>query len=148
MSGVRSVGAWVGAALGLSLVVVGGARAGDLLVTAAKPDRLFVIDAAKRSVRSEHRIAGAEGQIFTTLISPDQRTAYLLPHGRELARLAERQAESGMDEVRGRQADTGERSANDADPPCAGRRDPLPERGEPGRLGVDSQDGPAAVQQR
>lgn len=51
---------------------------GDLLVTAAKPDRLFIIDAATRSVRTEHRVLGAEGQIFTIVISPDQRTAYAL----------------------------------------------------------------------
>jgi len=53
-------------------------HAADLLVTAAKPDQLFVIDAATRTVRTEHHIAGTEGQIFTVLISPDQRTAYLL----------------------------------------------------------------------
>ena len=78
MSWVRSVCAGLGAALGLSLACAGGAGAGDLLVTAAKPDRLFIIEAATRSVRTEHRIAGTEGQIFTILISPDQRTAYLL----------------------------------------------------------------------
>lgn len=50
----------------------------DLLVTGAKPDRLFVIDAATRSVRAEHHVPDAEGQIFTIVISPDQRTAYLL----------------------------------------------------------------------
>ena len=58
----------------------GGATAspGDLLVTGAKPDRLFVIDAATRSVRAEHHVPGTEGQIFTILTSPNQRTAYLL----------------------------------------------------------------------
>ena len=54
------------------------ASAGDLLITGAKPDRLFVIDAATRSVRTEHHIAGTEGQIFTIVLSPDQRVAYLL----------------------------------------------------------------------
>ena len=78
MSSVRSVCAGLGAALGLSLVLAGGAGAGDLLVTAAKPDQLFVIEAATRNVRSEHHIAGTGGQIFTILMSPDQRTAYLL----------------------------------------------------------------------
>lgn len=52
--------------------------AADLLVTAAKPDQLFVIDAATRSVRTLHHVAGANGQIFTVVLSPDQRTAYLL----------------------------------------------------------------------
>jgi hypothetical protein len=50
----------------------------DWLVTAAKPDRLFIIDAATRSVRADYRVDGAKGQIFTTLISPDERIAYLL----------------------------------------------------------------------
>jgi quinohemoprotein amine dehydrogenase beta subunit len=66
------------AALALSLSMASNARAGDLLVTGAKPDQLFVIDAATRTVRTEHHIAGANGQIFTILISPDQRIAYLL----------------------------------------------------------------------
>jgi len=83
MSWVRYLSSCVGTVLGMLLVAAGathagGARAGDLLVTAAKPDALFVIDAATRSVRTEHHIAGAEGQIFTILMSPDQRTAYLL----------------------------------------------------------------------
>lgn len=50
----------------------------DLLVTAAKPDQLFIIDAGARAVRAQHRVAGANGQIFTIVLSPDQRTAYLL----------------------------------------------------------------------
>lgn len=74
-----------GAALALSLGVTCDARAaaraasaGDWLITGAKPDELFIIDAATRSVRTEYHIAGTEGQIFTIVISPDQRTAYLL----------------------------------------------------------------------
>jgi quinohemoprotein amine dehydrogenase beta subunit len=71
------------AATGILLAAVGLARAaaapgGDLLVTAAKPDRLFIIDAATRSVRAEHRVPGADGGISTIVISPDQRTAYAL----------------------------------------------------------------------
>ncbi len=53
-------------------------RAGDLLLTGTKPDRLFVIDATSRSIRAEHRVPGADGQIFTTVLSPDERTAYIL----------------------------------------------------------------------
>ena len=53
MSSVRSICAGLGAALGLSLGLAGGAGAGDLLVTAAKPDQLFVIEAATRSVRTD-----------------------------------------------------------------------------------------------
>jgi quinohemoprotein amine dehydrogenase beta subunit len=50
----------------------------DLLLTGAKPDELIVIDAAQRAVRAVHHVAAAEGQIFTILPSPDERTAYLL----------------------------------------------------------------------
>ena len=79
MSLVRSLWIWTaGAALALWLGMAPNSRAGDLLVTGAKPDRLFVIDAATRTVRAEHHIAGANGQIFTILTSPDQRIAYLL----------------------------------------------------------------------
>ena len=54
------------------------ALGGDLIVTGAKPDRLFVIDATTRTVRAEHRIPGANGLVSVILISPDQRTAYVL----------------------------------------------------------------------
>jgi quinohemoprotein amine dehydrogenase beta subunit len=54
------------------------AFAGDLIITAAKPDRLFIIDAATRSVRAEHRIEGADGLIATLLVSPDSKTVYAL----------------------------------------------------------------------
>jgi len=54
------------------------AAAGDLILTGAKPDRLFVIDAASRSVRAEFRIAGANGQVGTIVPSPDGRIAYVL----------------------------------------------------------------------
>jgi quinohemoprotein amine dehydrogenase beta subunit len=56
----------------------GAAPAADLLITGAKPDKLFVIDAATRSVRAEHHISGTGGQIFTIVTSPDQRVAYML----------------------------------------------------------------------
>jgi quinohemoprotein amine dehydrogenase beta subunit len=63
---------------GLACCAIAEVQAGDVLVTAAKPDRLFLIDAATRSVRAEHKVAGAEGQIFTTVISADERTVYML----------------------------------------------------------------------
>ena len=66
------------AALAVSLGAAPRAAAGDLIVTGAKPDRLFVIDAATRTVRAEHRIPGANGQVSIILISPDQRIAYVL----------------------------------------------------------------------
>jgi quinohemoprotein amine dehydrogenase beta subunit len=69
------------AALLLATALAGGttaAAAGDLILTGAKPDRLFVIDAASRSVRSEFRVPGANGQIGTIVPSPDGRTAYML----------------------------------------------------------------------
>lgn len=58
--------------------IVKGAGAKDLIVTGAKPDKLFVIDAKTRTIRSEHHIPGANGLIFTILVSPDERTAYAL----------------------------------------------------------------------
>ncbi len=67
---------WLGAAL--QLCAAARAAAADLLVTAAKPDQLFIIDAASRAVRIQHRVAGANGQIFSVVLSPDQRIAYLL----------------------------------------------------------------------
>ncbi len=54
------------------------ARAGDLLLTAAKPDRLYVIDTATRSVRSEFRIPNAGAHITTIVPSPDGKVAYVL----------------------------------------------------------------------
>ena len=78
----RSPGLRAAAATGILLAAFGLARAAaptkDLLVTAAKPDRLFIIDAATRSVRAEYHVPGAEGGIATIVISPDQRTAYTL----------------------------------------------------------------------
>jgi quinohemoprotein amine dehydrogenase beta subunit len=69
------------AALILAAVLGGGATAaaaGDLLLTGAKPDKLFVIDAASRRVRSEFRIPGANGLVATIVPSPDGRIAYAL----------------------------------------------------------------------
>ena len=54
------------------------AAAGDLILTGAKPDRVFVIDAASRSIRSEFHIPGANGQVGTIVPSPDGRVAYVL----------------------------------------------------------------------
>jgi hypothetical protein len=61
------------------------------------------------------------------------------PQGRELLRSAERQAAAGMDQVSGRQVRLSERRAHNPDR-CGGRgRDPCPEQGQPGWLGVDRQ---------
>ncbi len=57
--------------------------AADLIVTGAKPDRLFVIDASTRTVRSEYRIPDARGAVYTVLVSPDQKVAYALVAGME-----------------------------------------------------------------
>ena len=55
------------------------APAADLLLTGAKPDRLFIIDAASRAVRTPSTMSPVpNGQIFTIVLSPDQRIAYLL----------------------------------------------------------------------
>ena len=66
------------AALTVSLCAAPCAVAGDLIVTGAKPDRLFIIDATTRTVRAEHRIPGANGLVSVILISPDQKIAYIL----------------------------------------------------------------------
>ncbi|MBV9669488.1 MAG: quinohemoprotein amine dehydrogenase subunit beta [Acidobacteriales bacterium] len=50
----------------------------DYIVTAAKPDRLFVIDPATRSVRSEYRIPAANDFLGAIVPSPDGRIAYIL----------------------------------------------------------------------
>lgn len=79
MSVAQSFRAVVAAtALAASAGIASPAQAGDLLVTGAKPDRLFVIDAASRTVRSDYRIPDAAGQVFSIVISPDQKTAYVL----------------------------------------------------------------------
>ena len=66
--------------LAACVVALVGARAvaGDLLLTGAKPDRLYVIDAAKRQVRSEFKIPGANGLVSSIVPSPDGKVAYVL----------------------------------------------------------------------
>ncbi len=59
-------------------VATGPASAGELLVTGAKPDRLYVIDADKRAVLSEFRVPGANGLVGAIVPSPDGRIAYVL----------------------------------------------------------------------
>lgn len=63
---------------GLAVATPGLAQAGDLIVTGTKPDRLFVVDADQRAVRSEWKVPNAGGQIFTIVTSPDGRVAYTL----------------------------------------------------------------------
>ena len=65
-------------ALWLSGAVAPAASAGDLIVTAAKPDRLYVIDAASRSVRSQFKVADAGNGLSTILVAPNGRIAYAL----------------------------------------------------------------------
>jgi quinohemoprotein amine dehydrogenase beta subunit len=50
----------------------------DFIITAAKPDRLFVIDAAARTIKSEFRIPEANGFLGAIVPSPDGRIAYIL----------------------------------------------------------------------
>ena len=79
MSSARIGGAWATcAALAVFSFATSRAAAGDLIVTGAKPDRLFIIDAPTRSVRSEFHIPGANGMVSVILISPDQKLAYVL----------------------------------------------------------------------
>lgn len=60
--------------------IAGASRslAGDLLITGTKPDRLFLIDPAARSVRAEYHIAGANGIVSVIVPSPDKKTVYVL----------------------------------------------------------------------
>ncbi|MGO9991431.1 MAG: quinohemoprotein amine dehydrogenase subunit beta [Steroidobacteraceae bacterium] len=79
MSWARIGGAWATcAALAVFSFATSRAAAGDLIITGAKPDRLFIIDAPTRSVRSEIRIPGANDFVSVILISPDQKLAYVL----------------------------------------------------------------------
>jgi quinohemoprotein amine dehydrogenase beta subunit len=66
--------------LGLVACSGGGASGPhrDLILTAAKPDRLFVIDAAKRAVKSEFHIPDANDSVWVVVPSPDGRIAYVL----------------------------------------------------------------------
>ncbi|HVW68773.1 MAG TPA: quinohemoprotein amine dehydrogenase subunit beta, partial [Steroidobacteraceae bacterium] len=57
---------------------VSGGAGHDLIVTGAKPDRLFVVDAAKRAVRSEFHIPDASNSVGVIVPSPDGRVAYVL----------------------------------------------------------------------
>jgi len=50
----------------------------DFIITAAKPDRLFVIDPAARAIQSEFRIPGANGNLGAIVPAPDGRIAYIL----------------------------------------------------------------------
>ena len=50
----------------------------DYILTATKPDRLFVIDAAARAVVSDYGIPGANDFVGTIVPSPDGRVAYVL----------------------------------------------------------------------
>jgi quinohemoprotein amine dehydrogenase beta subunit len=82
-------GAWIrcvwAACAGLAAFLGAAPRAvaGDLIITGAKPDRLFVIDATTRTVRAEHHIPGTNGMVSVILISPDQKIAYILVDGLE-----------------------------------------------------------------
>jgi quinohemoprotein amine dehydrogenase beta subunit len=65
----------------LTLLLVATSMAGpkrDYIVTASKPDRLFVIDPAARAIKSEFRIPGANDFIGAIVPSPDGHVAYVL----------------------------------------------------------------------
>jgi quinohemoprotein amine dehydrogenase beta subunit len=50
----------------------------DYILTGAKPDKLFVIDAAARQIKSSFAIPDANGMVATIVPSPDGRIAYVL----------------------------------------------------------------------
>lgn len=78
MTFARKLTAVAACALIASTGVTSTAKAKDLIITGAKPDKLFVIDASTRTIRAEHHIPGANGLVYTILISPDAHTAYAL----------------------------------------------------------------------
>ena len=55
-----------------------GATRHDYIVTGSKPDHLFVVDPAKRTIASEFKIPGANDFVGTIVPSPDGRIAYVL----------------------------------------------------------------------
>lgn len=55
----------------------------DYLLTGAKPNRLFLIDAEKREVVKEHRIADAGAVVATIVPSPSGEVAYALVNNME-----------------------------------------------------------------
>lgn len=69
---------------GLSLALAGalapatGAEARDLLVTVARPDNLYVIDAASREVIKDCKIGSEHATPGITVMSPDGHVAYML----------------------------------------------------------------------
>lgn len=83
MNRVRTIGRLSALLLGLAGLFASSARPADLIVTATKPDRLFVVDAARRAVRAEYHLPDADGFVSTLLISPDGRIAYVLVAGME-----------------------------------------------------------------
>ncbi|HVN41586.1 MAG TPA: quinohemoprotein amine dehydrogenase subunit beta, partial [Steroidobacteraceae bacterium] len=64
----------------LAVALAGCGRSGphDLIVTGAKPDRLFVIDAGKRAVLAQFHIPDANQSVGVIVPSPDGRVAYVL----------------------------------------------------------------------
>src|SRR4051794_36793834 len=63
------------------LVPLSGATANqkqDYIVTASKPDRLFVIDPRSRTIKSEFHIPGANDFLGAIVPAPDGRIAYVL----------------------------------------------------------------------
>ena len=60
-----------------------GAAMHDELLTATKPDSLFVVDPQKRAVVSQFHIPGAHDYVGTIVPSPHGRIAYLLINGME-----------------------------------------------------------------
>lgn len=76
------------AGVALALLAAGPSSAGDrakkdYLVTATKPDRLFVIDAAERRIVAEHRVPDTGGIMGVIVPSPDGRIAYVMVNRNE-----------------------------------------------------------------
>jgi quinohemoprotein amine dehydrogenase beta subunit len=78
LSTSRARSALIGLIVLLAATVATAAPKRDFIITAAKPDRLFVIDAAAHAIQSEFRIPEANDFLGAIVPSPDGRVAYIL----------------------------------------------------------------------
>jgi quinohemoprotein amine dehydrogenase beta subunit len=67
-----------GLLFGLLCAETAAAKGHDFIVTGAKPDKLYVIDAQARKIVGNYQIPGANDHITTIVPSPDGRIAYVL----------------------------------------------------------------------
>ena len=109
IAGLRSAlarSALVGIAL-LTATTALAALKRDYIVTAAKPDRLFVIDPASRSIAAEFRIPNANDFLGAIVPAPDGRIAYILVN--KMESISGIDLDSGKEVFRANLSSSGER---------------------------------------